>query len=402
MGKPLIASRRRFLALCLLIVAAGIGGSLVHWRAWMAGVDETPVPNAAASAAPRAAGAADATATSAASVAAAADAAAWPVAGGQRDSGGVPIPPEGVEICGVRRVPADELQRWKADPGLHSAGAQQLQAQMQEIGKVGLARISARLAAGNERQQVAARLLMRDTDGAALLAERSSDAQAYQMALSACGGPFGGTPNCARLSARRWAELDPSDARPWLRLMAQAQGRRDAAAVDAAMAEASRRPRLSRGAYLLEAHAMSVADVVPDAAVLGHALPRIIFNGAAIDYSDAFALYRVCRGEGLRNPERLAHCLALSRHVLANAGDINEAQTAQTLADRVGVPSQQQAYDAKTLKAAQTRLSELGDQAFGMHDCPAMQRIKSFSAERGAAGELAMALALLRAPQPAR
>jgi len=147
---------------------------------------------------------------------------------------------------------------------------------------------------------------------------------------------------------------------------------------------------------------MSVADAVPDAATLGHALPQIIFNGAAIERSDVLALYRVCRGEGLRTPERLARCQVLSRHVLANAGDINEAQTAQVLADRVGVPAQQQAYDAKTLKEAQSRLNELGDQAFGMHDCAAMQRVKSFSAERAVSGELAMAMALPRSRQPAR
>jgi len=306
-----------------------------------------------------------------------------------------------LEVCGVRRLPADELRRWKADAALRSAGAEQLQAQMQEVGKAGVARISARLAAGNERQQVAARLLMRDTDGAALLAERSSDAQAYQMALSACGGPFGGTPNCARLSARRWAELDPSDARPWLRLMAQAQGRRDAAAVDAAMAEAAQRPRLSRGAYLLEAQAVAVADAVPDAAELGHALAAVIGFDAAMTSWEVIGLLRVCNADGLRDATRLGHCRALARQVLADTTDLSDAQAAQRLADRTGVPREQQAHDAATLKAAQDSFYKRAEEEIGF-DCKAMRRIRQLSAERATAGDLGMALAMLPARQPAR
>ena len=306
------------------------------------------------------------------------------------------MPPEGLEVCGVRRVPADELRRWKADPGLRDAGMKAVDGQMQRIGEAALARIAARLAAGNERQQVAARLLMQDRDGAALLAARSSDAQAYQMALTACSGPGGDTPHCARLTPQRWAELDPSDARPWLRLMEAAQQRQDAAGVAAALAEAAARPGLSRGQFLLERQVVAVAGAVPDAAGIGNALVAIIGMDAAMPVFDLGAPLRACRGDALRDATRLAQCRALARQVLANATDLGEATIAQKLADRVGVPREQQAHDAATLKAAQDRYVERALTDIGS-DCAAMQRLKRLSSERAATGELGMALSLLPA-----
>lgn len=306
------------------------------------------------------------------------------------------IPAEGLEVCGVRRVSADELRRWKADPARGRAEADKVSEQMQRVGDAALARLAARLAAGDERQQVAARLLMQDRDGAALLAARSSDAQAYQMALTACSGPGGDTPHCARLTPQRWAALDPSDARPWLRLMEAAQQRQDAAGVAAALAEAVARPGLSRGQFLLERQAVAVAGAAPDAAGIGNALVAIIGMDAAMPVFDLGAPLRACRGDALRDATRLAQCRALARQVLANATDLGEATIAQKLADRVGVPREQQAHDAATLKAAQDRYVERALTDIGS-DCAAMQRLKRLSTERAATGELGMTLSLLPA-----
>ncbi|WP_457423387.1 hypothetical protein [Roseateles sp. P5_E7] len=390
--------RKRFVAFFLLIVVVATGGSLVHWRARSVAAEAggPAVPVAAASAGPMVAGALASSSSGAATPTASAVA-----AGAAPDVEDMQIPPEGLEVCGVRRVPADELRRWKADPVRGKAELQQIDEQVQRIGAAGLARISARLAAGNDRQQVAARLLMQDRDGAALLAERSTDAQAYQMALTACGGPGGDTPNCARLNPRRWAELDPSDARPWLRLMEAAHRRKDAAGVAAALAEAAARPRLSRGSYLLEAEAVAVSDVVPEAADLGHALVVVIGTDAAMPGFDFGGPLRACKGEGLLDTTRLGQCRAFARQALANATDLGEAQVAQKLADRVGVPREQQTHDAATLKAAQDRFVARAIDAVGM-DCAGMLRLKQLSTERAASGELVMGLALLPARQPAR
>ncbi|MDR7331673.1 hypothetical protein [Roseateles asaccharophilus] len=324
-----------------------------------------------------------------------------PVSGGVATADAMQIPPTGLEFCDVRRVSADELRRWKADPVHGKAQAADIEAQMQRQGEAALAQIAARLAAGSERQQVAARLLMRDADGAALLAQRSSDAQAYQMALTACGSHVAPeTPNCARLDARRWAELDPSDARPWLRLMDAALQRRDPAAVDEALAQAAARPRLSRGEYLLEAQAMAAAPAAPDVAGFGNALVMTIGFDAAMMGVDMGAPIRACKGDALKDAMRLAHCRAVARQVLAGATDLIDATLAQKLADRVGLPPEQQAHDAATLKTAGQRLSQHMSEDIGM-DCAGMRRIHRLSATRAADGDLAMALALLPA-RPAR
>lgn len=312
----------------------------------------------------------------------------------------IEIPPEGLEACGVRRVSADELRRWRADLALGRAQLKPIDEQMQRVGNAAVARIAARLAAGDERQQVAARLLMRDREGAAQLAERSSDARAYQMALSACSWGQSGEPTCARLNARRWAELDPSDARPWLRLMAAALQRKDMPAVDAALAEAAARPRLSRGSGLLEAQAVAVAGAVPDTAVLAQALVAVIGIDATLQPYDIFIVSKLCKDDGLRDPNRLAQCRAVARQVLAGTVDLAEATAAQRMADRAGVPPAQQAYSGATLKAASEKFSQDAQSAVGF-DCASMSRLSDFSAQRAAQGDLGLALSLLPA-QPGR
>lgn len=388
-------NRRMVYGLAAVLVVLAGAGWFCRSRFTPAEAGVTAVAAPAASAAALNAGAWPSAASAATSLgpALAASPVAAGVASGLDDA---EIPPEGLEVCGVRRVPADELRRWKADAGLRETAMKTVDERMQRIGDAALARIAARLAAGNERQQVAARLLMQDRDGAALLAGRSSDAQAYQMALTACGGPGGETPHCARLTPQRWAELDPSDARPWLRLMDAAQQHQDAAGVAAALAEAAARPGLSRGQFLLERQAVAVADAMPDAAGIGNAWVAIIGMDAAMPVFDLGAPLRACRGDALRDVTRLAHCRALARQVLANATDLGEASVAQKLADRVGVPREQQAHDAATLKAAQDRYVERALTDIGA-DCAALQRLKRLSTERAAMGELGMALSLLPA-----
>jgi hypothetical protein len=215
------------------------------------------------------------------------------------------------------------------------------------------------------------------------------------MALAACNRGREAAPHCARLSARRWAELDPSDARPWLSMLADAQQRKDTAGVDAALAEAASRPRLSRASFLLEAQAVAVADALPDAADLGLALVDIIGTDAAMMNMEMVSVFRMCKDEGRRNTPRLAQCRALARHVLAGTTDLSEARLAQASADRLGVPREQQAHDAATLKAALDRFSERASDDVGM-DCAAMRRTRRLSTARAASGDLAMGLALLR------
>lgn len=385
----------------LVLLAAAVGLGTAAWRQGSRGADApaADAPVAEMSEPPRAASAGLAVAGAASAPAAA----AAPSATG-RGAGLASVlarmPPEGLEVCGFGRLTVDLLQSWLADMAGARAWMQAREAELERRVNAGLAQIAARLAAGGERQQVAARWLMGDVEGAAALAERSSDAVAYQMGLKACG-PLAqaSAPSCARLSVQRWAALDPSDARPWLRLLARAHERSDRAAVDAALAEAAARPQLSRGDNLLEAQVAPLAGLLPDVVDRHQGLMKVMsMDSAALDF-EYLALHRSCRGDALQRPQRLEQCRQVARQVLAGATGLNEAMMAQKTAEVVGVPPAQQAYDAATLKAAQRAFSDRTLE-FGL-DCASMARASDLLAQRATQGELAQALALLPAADAA-
>ena len=145
----------------------------------------------------------------------------------------------------------------------------------------------------------------------------------------------------------------------------------------------------------MEAQAVAVADAVPDATELGQALVPIIGIDAAMQGLDVAAPMKLCSGEGLRDSARLATCRTLARQLLANASSLIDAMLAQRLAERAGVPREQQAFDAATLQAAQTAYQEGLTTDLDM-SCATVRRFGQFSVERAASGELALALAWLQ------
>jgi hypothetical protein len=251
----------------------------------------------------------------------------------EKASRGTPeIPPEGLDVCGIGHVSAEELRLLAEQPADAPSPIKERGDDLQRRADAALAQVAARLAAGAEHQQVAARLLMGDAEGAAALAERSGDALAYQMALSACAMASRTAPSCARLSSPQWAMLDPSDARPWLRLASEAQRRGDTPRAEAALAEAAARPKLSRGANLLETQVAPVAAVVvPDATLRAHALVRIVGMDAALPGFDVSATLRLCDGESLKLPTRLPLCRTLARQLLAGIGRSPRGHTVSAL-----------------------------------------------------------------------
>lgn len=392
-------THRVVVGLLLVSALAGLG-----WRA----LRPTPVLQASAVTAPGGAEAATAAASGItpapvgprAAAKGPAPAASVRVAAVARPDDG--IPPDGLEICGVGRLTAAELRRLEAHPAELQAWLQRHDGGLEQRADLALARMAARLAAGSDRQQVAARLLMGDVEGAAALAAPSADPMAYQMALNACGKPGSRAeaPGCEQLSVQRWASLDPGDARPWLRLLGAAQGRGDDAAADAALAELASRTRLSPTAWLLETQVAPVSATEADPALRAHALVKVVGMDAARAGFDMSALSTACAERHPAYAQRLPQCRAAAAQLLAASGDLMDAALAQRVADRVGVPKSAQAHDAATLKAALSAWSEHAVEAVGL-DCGAMQRMNQLSAERAARGELVLALGLLKR-QPGR
>jgi len=138
---------------------------------------------------------------------------------------------ESVDICGIGRVTADAQFR-DALPAWLTEAVSSLQHREGQS----RSQLAGRLAAGTDLEQVVARLLMDDMQGAALIAARTTDPAAYRLALVRCtGNDDPATPACRALSGEGWARLDPSDGRPWMRLMSLAVKRGDFAAAEDAL-----------------------------------------------------------------------------------------------------------------------------------------------------------------------
>ncbi|RTL37911.1 MAG: hypothetical protein EKK53_19940 [Burkholderiales bacterium] len=313
---------------------------------------------------------------------------------------GLHIPPEGLEICGIGRMSAEEIRRLLQDPDADSRWERK-QAALIQRGDAALARMALRLSSGSDRQQVAARLLMGDVDGAALLAAPSADPVAYQLALTACSPWISGGPvaRCSQLSAQRWAQLDPADARPWIHMLDAARQRGDPAEIDTLMAEVAARTKLSRGAWLLVSEVASVIETETDDAARGHANVKVIGLDAAMVHIGLLSVMKACDSADPAHARRAPHCRAAATQLLAASSDLLEALQAQKLADRLGVPKSAQAHDAATLKAAGEALNERTSAVVGL-DCASMVSWTRFSRERGEMGELAQALSLVERRPP--
>lgn len=312
------------------------------------------------------------------------------------------IPPEGMEFCGAGRVSAAQLRQWKQDPEVGRAWIEQHDGANVQRAQEALTALAARLAAGGERQQVAARLLMSDREGAAALAVASTDPLAYQLAYQSCGASQAVTrsPGCGQLSATRWAALDPTDARPWLDLLAQAHRANDGPGIDAALSAVAARPRLSRQGFLLVSHLLPVLPPGMDPVLRVHVLAQAVGIDMASVSLGSLPWRKVCTDARLATAGRAATCQAAARQLLAGANDLWEAVVAQKLADQLGVPKAEQAHSAATLQAAQRALSERALQGVGA-DCASLKAMSDVVARQASEGELAMALSLLPAP-PAR
>jgi len=163
-----------------------------------------------------------------------------------------------VEVCGVGPVAREAVDAWHPGEGADPPWQQALDRRANAV----RSRLAARLAVGAHREQVAARLLMDDVEGAVSMAALSPDAVAYRLALQSCQRQLA-LPACQGLSVQRWAQLDPADARPWLWLASAARGSRDEAAATEAVEQVLQRHVLSRENALLDV-VLGARDAVDD------------------------------------------------------------------------------------------------------------------------------------------
>ncbi|MDR7271358.1 hypothetical protein J2X20_004026 [Pelomonas saccharophila] len=310
-------------------------------------------------------------------------------AGATSDAGGQ-APQTSFEVCGVGRASRAEMENAFASEGVNPPWMGPLTLRKDTA----LSALAARLAVGSDAEQTAARLLMGDTQGAALIAARSRDATAYRLALAKCGGGAGGdqaAPNCAGLSIRGWAQLDPEDARPWMSLAAKALWRRDDAAAAQALDQVLLRRRRSPSSPLLTL-AINAREGVMDEAGLGLAVIEIIGVDAAQSTDEAFvAASRYCSAEGIKDASRRHRCERLARWQFEHADSYLDAMLTLGIADRVGLPAEQRPYTREQLDRGMNRMIEQSSQILGF-DCASLRRTADWVTQRARQGELRMAL----------
>lgn len=300
-----------------------------------------------------------------------------------------------VDICGFGPVPRAELEKQAKEreaPPAWSVAAEAAQALRTNAAR---SQLASRLAAGTDADRVASRMVMGDNEGAAAIAAQSQDAAAYRLGLAGChyGEQLDANSNCRGLDVQGWIQRDPADARPWMLLAYRALQRRDAAAGKEALEEAMRRPKMSGAEPLIAAAMKDAPSSVQDRAGLGLLSVEVMGRQAAMgDWGVTGALTRYCSVDALKDAQRQPLCQQLSRKVMDNADTLMEAQVAQKVADRAGVPADQQKYNAASLAAAQNYFTdESSDAALGF-DCTSLGRMGSFFVNRAQRGELQIAL----------
>lgn len=292
---------------------------------------------------------------------------------------------EAIDICGVGRVTRQQVE----NPNLIERG--QLMAKLYLLDRrkdAAKSQLSARLAAGSDREQVAARLLMDDPEGGALIAQRTTDAAAYRLALQGCG-KTSEAPSCRGLTVQAWARLDPEDARPWLQLMAEAANRRDDAAAAQALEQVLQRHKRSSTRTLAPVVVGAHASV-DDAVGLGLATVEVIGREAAfLDMSGPS--FRYCSVEAVKEPARRARCESLALWQFKHADSVLDGMMAVAVADRVGLPAEQRPYTRQQLNDGLRRLADDALHVASL-DCAGLARTADWSVKQMQGNELQQAL----------
>lgn len=371
----------------LLLAAASVG--LLGRQAWR-GEERVPAAAMPVSAVVHAAAAASWVMPAAASASTqmhASQGAAHTAQGSRADAGAL------VDVCGVGPVDRHEVEHWNPGSGEPPPPWQRaLDLRKDAV----LSRLAARLAVGPAHEQVAARLVMRDVEGAAAIAARSTDPQAHHLGVLACS--LGGAPSCAALTTQAWARLDPADARPWMRLMHEAVTRRDEAAAAQALEQVIARDRRSTSSPLLEA-VVQASAAIDDPAGLGLALIDVIGLEAAMLDSSAMATARYCSVDKLKDAARRGQCERWARWQFAHADGLLDAGFVTALADRLGMPASQRRFTRDDIQRAQAWLAEDSTRVLG-YGCTSLRRTADWVTQRTRLGELQMALKAVSAGSP--
>ena len=142
----------------------------------------------------------------------------------------------------------------------------------------------------------------------AALAASTSDPRLYALALRSCWGHAKSA--CEGLSARRWAELDPDNAMPWLMMLDEAGRDSDLSGAQEAMFHISRAPRLAERNWAPLQPIVDAASDDPESLAAARALA---IEATGISAAQVGPIgYTVCKHATPANANVWQQCVAMA------------------------------------------------------------------------------------------
>ena len=180
----------------------------------------------------------------------------------------------------------------------------------------------------------------RTLDAITRVAMSTSDPKVYALALALCAGKTGTVAGaCGMLSAAQWSRLDPGNAAPWHQLLAAAKVRGDTAAQNEALFRIANAPHN-------DVNMSSAAGAVLDAALDDDAsvlaawglVTDAVSVGAGLAIPAYQALTAMCKGDALRDANRLQTCAAVAETLAERSDTMMGRMIGVAIGKQVGWP----------------------------------------------------------------
>jgi hypothetical protein len=257
--------------------------------------------------------------------------------------------------------------------------------------------LQGRLAGGDSAPSTAAQA----RDAEVQLASSTNDPAIYAMAVSMCDTFQASEPGgaCEQLSLKRWAQMDPSNAVPWLLMASRARQQHDLETEADAFAQASNSSTVN--SYIDSLYAFSKPGLPPDVtpferAYLGDKVVGIEITTKKPEY---YLAANHCSLDALQGSSVLKECNSLAE-LMVNKGETVEAlHVAKVIGARAGWAGWRLADIDQEINAALE--AYLKSRAFAGNkfwSCESVSLLNAYFEERMRLGERGSARALLDNP----
>jgi hypothetical protein len=142
----------------------------------------------------------------------------------------------------------------------------------------------------------------------AAMAVSTTDPRIYAMAFHACRQSA--DDGCHALTARRWAELDPGNAMPWLYLRNEASERGDVSGQEEAWFHIAASARMDEGAFMPVPAIVAASQGSPGGTMAAYALSEVAIGIAAAQFVPVVTFE--CRKRAPMDANRMQQCVRIA------------------------------------------------------------------------------------------